>query len=579
MTDARRGPEFSVHDIPFSSSGSWFCISPVLSQRVRAQDLHLVSHRTGMHGVLRLVPVNPVTGHRIDTEVRATPGLLTWTHSIGRIELAYETPDAVRVRGTGPALRVEAAQRTLTPFTGEYFYPDPADGGYTFTSYETGRRYRVTVLRGQVSDVVGGQALAEADRSVTVTGDGAQPWEIVIEERAGTGRPYLSSRTFDQVLAAEQDAFAGFVDAVAPWRTADTPAAELACYVLWSATVRAEGFLTRPAVLMSKHWMDKVWSWDHCFNALALAPGAPELAWDQFSVIFDHQDETGVLPDSVTHSEVLYNYVKPPIHGWALRRLRSLLPAPLTPDQLAEIYQRLARWTDFWLTCRRAPGSALPHYQHGNDSGWDNATTFDPQRVVVTADLAAFLILQLRELAVLAGELGRTDEAAKWAGLVATTRGALLGELWAGDRFHTIGVHNGAKWSTDSLLDLMPITLGEHLPQHVAGALAERITPHLTRYGLASELPTSPYYQPDGYWRGPIWAPSTVLVVDGLRRAGHGELATRISERFRALCEASGFAENFDALTGTGLRDRAYTWTASAYLILARAHALGEEAQ
>ncbi len=68
-----------------------------------------------------------------------------------------------------------------------------------------------------------------------------------------------------------------------------------------------------------------------------------------------------------------------------------------------------------------------------------------------------------------------------------------------------------------------------------------------------SELPSSPYYQPDGYWRGPIWAPSTVLVVDGLRRAGHGELAKRISERFRALCEASGFAENFDALTGTGL--------------------------
>ena len=28
-------------------------------------------------------------------------------------------------------------------------------------------------------------------------------------------------------------------------------------------------------------------------------------------------------------------------------------------------------------------------------------------------------------------------------------------------------------------------------------------------------------------------------------------------------------AENFDALTGEGLRDRAYTWTAGAYLLLA----------
>jgi hypothetical protein len=35
------------------------------------------------------------------------------------------------------------------------------------------------------------------------------------------------------------------------------------------------------------------------------------------------------------------------------------------------------------------------------------------------------------------------------------------------------------------------------------------------------------------------------------------------------VCERSGFAENFDALTGNGLRDRAYTWTAAAYLVLA----------
>ena len=39
------------------------------------------------------------------------------------------------------------------------------------------------------------------------------------------------------------------------------------------------------------------------------------------------------------------------------------------------------------------------------------------------------------------------------------------------------------------------------------------------------------------------------------------------------MCEGSGFAENFDALTGEGLRDRAYTWTASAYLLLAQAAA------
>jgi len=85
--------------------------------------------------------------------------------------------------------------------------------------------------------------------------------------------------------------------------------------------------------------------------------------------------------------------------------------------------------------------------------------------------------------------------------------------------------------------------------------------------------PARPDVHRPRYWRGPIWAPATVLIEDGLRRAGFTELADDISARFRQLCETSAFAENFDALSDAGLRDRAYTWTASAYLILAAAHA------
>ncbi|GHH80630.1 amylo-alpha-1,6-glucosidase [Streptomyces capitiformicae] len=573
MTAARSGPAFSIHDIPFSTHGSWFGISPVLAEKTRAEDLHLVSHQNGMHAVLRFTPLDATTGDQAGTRVEATPGLLSWTGEQGRIRLAYASPDTVRLRGEGLGLRITAAADTLTPFTGTYFYRDPVDESYVFTSYETGRRYRVTVLSGTVAEASGSQTLGSGERGVAVTAAPGGVWEAAIEELDSARLPYTSSETFDAVVATAEHAFTAFIEAVAPWRSSGTPAAELAAYVLWSATVRPASLVTRPAVLMSKHWMDKVWSWDHCFNALALAPGAPALAWDQFSLPFDHQDETGALPDSVTHSEVLYNFVKPPIHGWTLSHLRRRLPEPLTPAQLADMYDRLARWTDFWLTARRAPGAALPHYQHGNDSGWDNATTFDPERVVVTADLAAFLTLQLRELAGLATELGLPDEARRWTRTAETTQAAMLDELWTGERFVARGVDSAQTWDSSSLLDLMPMALGEHLPEHIGTTLAARIETHLTPYGLATELPTSPHYLSDGYWRGPIWAPATVLIEDGLRRAGHHRLADEISARFRALCETHGFAENFDALTGTGLRDRAYTWTASSYLLLAEAHA------
>ena len=572
MTAARSGPAFSVQDIPFSTHGSWFDISPVVAEKTYAEDLHLVSHQNGMHAVLRLVPLDPATGDRADTRVETTPGLLSWTGASGRIDLAYESPDTVRLRGSGLGIGVEAAAQTLTPFSGTYFFRDPAADAHVFTSYETGRRYRVTVLSGTVTDI-GTQTLGGGPRGITLNAEANGPWEIAIEELDTARPPYASPATFDTITESARSSFAEFVDQVAPWRSSATPAAELAAYVVWSATVRPTGLVTRPGVLMSKHWMDKVWSWDHCFNALALAPGCPDLALDQFALPFDHQDDSGALPDSVTHSEVLYNFVKPPIHGWAFGHLRRRLPTPPGPAELAETYRRLERWTGFWLTARRAPGADLPHYQHGNDSGWDNATTFDPARVIESADLAAFLVLQLRELAALATALDRADEAIRWTQAAEETQAALLDQLWDTDRFLARAVDTGDTWSSSSLLDLMPVVLGEHLPADVSSTLADHIKAHLTPYGLATELPTSPHYLADGYWRGPIWAPATVLIEDGLRRAGHQRLADDISARFRALCETHGFAENFDALTGTGLRDRAYTWTASSYLLLAEAHA------
>lgn len=559
-------PVFSIADIPFSYAGSWFAISPVVAEKAHADHLHIVSHQGGLHPVLRLLPVRGTD--EAAAGIVASPTCLVWAADAGRVEAVFESADTVRIRGTGLGMAIHAARSTLTPFSGTYFYRDPVDGAFVFTDYGTGRRYRITVLSGAVA-IVGEQALGVSERGITVAD--TEPWEVAVEEFDSARPAYCALVDFDEVVKAAETQFGAFVDAVAPWRGPDTPAAELAAYVLWSAIVRPAGFLGRPAVLMSKHWMDKVWSWDHCFNALALADGRPDLAWHQFQLVFDHQDESGALPDSIAHSEVLYNFVKPPIHGWTSARLRTRCQSPHQAD-LASTYTSLARWTMFWLTARRAPGERLPHYQHGNDSGWDNATTFDEKRLVQTADLASLLILQLRELAWLADALSKPQEATRWATAADELRTAMMDQLWTGERFVARSVTTFRRWASESLLDLMPIVLGEELPPEIHAALTERIRTHLTRFGLATERPDSPRYEADGYWRGPIWAPSTVLIEDGLRRAGHTDLADDISARFRALCERSGFAENFDALSGAAQRDRAYTWTASAYLLLAAAH-------
>jgi len=259
--------------------------------------------------------------------------------------------------------------------------------------------------------------------------------------------------------------------------------------------------------------------------------------------------------------------VKPPIHGWALLKLRERLQRDLDPAELREVYDRLSRWSLFWLDYRRVSGRDLPYYQHGNDSGWDNSTTFDLDRVIESPDLAAFLVVQLDVLAGLAAELGLAEP--RWAAESARIREALMSQLWDGENFVAVGATSGRTSTATSLLNLLPVVAGERLPMDVREKLAAGIERHLTEFGPATEIPGTPRYEPDGYWRGPIWAPSTVLIESGLRASGFVELADTVSERFRVLCEKSGFAENFDAVTGAGLRDRAYSWTASSYLLLA----------
>ena len=559
-TPTSRLPTFDVRDIPFSVRGSWLNLSPVVALHTRTDAIHLVSHRNGMNAVLRCEPVTEVP-----VEWETDAATLTWRAGDASVTAVFEDARTLRLRGVGVPLRLVDAADGLTPFTGTYLFTDPVDGSAVFTSYETGRRYRVTSLAGSLV-VQGREALGIAERAV-VLGDGDAGWEATVEEIDAAADAFVPHGSFDDAVAAVTSTFVEYVDRIASWRTEQTPAAALAAYVLWSATVAPEGLTTRESILMSMHWMDKLWSWDHCFNALALARGETDAAVDQFLAPFDHQDATGALPDSITHSEVLYNYVKPPIHGWALLGLRARADRPLTTAELTEIHGRLASWTGFWLERRRAPGHPLPYYQHGNDSGWDNSTTFDVDRVVEAPDLAAFLALQLEVLADLSDELGLPAD--EWRDACDTVLDALLRDLWNGKEFVAVGALSGRASTATSLLNLLPLVLGERLPADVRDALAARLEGHLTDFGPATEPVDSPHYEDDGYWRGPIWAPSTALVESGLRASGHLELADTVSARFRALCERSGFAENFDARTGAGLRDRAYTWTAAVYLTLA----------
>jgi glycogen debranching enzyme len=290
-------------------------------------------------------------------------------------------------------------------------------------------------------------------------------------------------------------------------------------------------------------------------------------------LFFRHQHETGALADHIDQQDVSFVYTKPPIHGWILAHLLELL-GPIDADRRSTLYESLKEWTRWWLRYRDDDGDGICQYNHGNDSGWDNATVFDVGQPVESPDLSAYLIVQMDVLSRLARDMGKSDEASRWAGEADRTLMRLLKHSWRGDRFVAprSGDHAIAS-DADSLILLLPIVLGKRLPRAIRKAIVARLRDgagFLTPHGLATENVGSPNYLPFGYWRGPIWAPSTLIVVDGLTQIAEHGLAREVADRFCEMCRANGFAENFDALTGAARCDPAYTWTPSVFTILAQ---------
>ena len=501
-------------------------------------------------------------GWTTDVQEEVSPWKMRLSGGRSSLEVAFDGPAVTGMRMRGP-VKLASIHPILTVVR-----PMDSTGRAWWVQLNGGRvRYLLQVVSGNVS-------ITRGDKAVEIVHAGEEcvlrfeEFDFLPPSRA-VG-PELS---FDEACERTRLAWEEWSQKFPPIAREWEPAGKLARYVMWSSTIGALGFLPRRTVLMSKNWMNLCWSWDHGVNALALAPTHPELAWDQFMVLFDFQKPNGAIPDAVGESDVQWAYLKPPVHGWLLGLL-DRVPGFLTAARLEEIYPKLCLWTNFWRT-RDLDGDGLPEYVHGNDSGWDNATIFDGQCIVASPDLVAWLILQLDFLADCAVRIGRPAEANLHRSHRVALQARLQSQLWDGKEFFARRAFTGERLDqAGCLLPRFGVLAMDHLPPEVAAAVIPDLRPDgpfVTRWGPASESPASPLYEPDGYWRGPIWGPLAIIVADILRRAGRRAEAEEVARRFSGLCAHAGcLAENYDALTGEGLCDRAYSaWGAAPFLVLA----------
>lgn len=554
----------------FSCRGSYLSFTRYLGRDNKPGDLMLmtITRRPQRIDLFRFVALKD--GQEVSSTTTATPSVLTILTADGEARICFQDSNVFRIQIRNIGLRLIPPQECRLMQVDKNVWRYQA---------EWTERFIITSLAG---NFVSTPAVSDKPQNLfsTVTFD-------LLPDKNGNGELaleyYLSQsvikrvfKPFDDCVKDKTRQFNKWLETMPAVADAYKPALATAAYTNWSSLVYPRENFSREGMLMSKMWMNAIWSWDHCFNAMALGYSNPQLAFDQLMVVFDKQNKIGALPDDTYEYKSGWGYLKPPIHGWTLRCMMEKSKS-ITPAMMAEIYKPLVNWTNFYFQYRDDNRNGLAESHHGNDSGADNATIFDDGMPVDDPALNSYLIIQMDVLADLAKKLGKAEESGMWTKKADNLMKLLIDSLWDGNKFIAKQVYSRhINDGTYSFIRFMPLMLAKRLPDEirqkvVAGLKETLIAPH----GIATEGPKSSKFVNTGYsyWRGPIWAPTTYMLIDALDRCGEKALAKELALKFCDMCSNEGFAENFDPISGRGLCDPCYTWTSSVFILLAHEYA------
>jgi len=336
----------------------------------------------------------------------------------------------------------------------------------------------------------------------------------------------------------------------------------------------------------------------------------------------------GLSPDGIETSGIC----QPAVHAIALRRIRQR--AAGGPDE-ASVTGYLRRTFDSWFAWHRwlhevraEHGSGLITIHHGWESGMDNSPRFDvPYSRVDPGELAPFtrtdtrvadpserpteleyrrylwLVQQLADvgyrddeaasscdfqvkdvfasavlavadddLAAIADELGRTDDARVLRAWADGTRAAVDATIDPGTGLARDRDLRAGEWLGSPCVSGFAPLLSSSDPAVRRAQEALLDGPDwLAADGLAfrvpcSTSPTSDAFQPRRYWRGPTWPVLTWFLAVQIDRGGNHDLFARLRAEALAQLEDPSFGEYYDPMTAEPLGSRNQSWTAAVAL-------------
>ena len=310
-----------------------------------------------------------------------------------------------------------------------------------------------------------------------------------LEEFKHSGYVRESYPTYEEALQNVKEDWESFLNNIPKLPGKYDILRERAAFNLWSYLVGSEGNIKRDLLYMGRRGPTS--QWQTTYQAIAFGNNI-KLGWDQMLVSFDQQSETGQLPDFYSDSWGAMTTIRPPIHGWALKMLKQMgYYQQLTLEEIADFYPKLARWADWFAKYRTDGVDGLPHYEHPDESGMEDGSTFREFNCMVTPDLPAYLVLLFEELGEMAEQLNMDPSVKEgWLKKAADIQALLIEKLWDGERFvsHTL---EGKEIKRDyGTLGYMPVLLGKRLPEEILNKLVSELKIEgyiLSDYGFDKE--------------------------------------------------------------------------------------------
>jgi Trehalase len=347
--------------------------------------------------------------------------------------------------------------------------------------------------------------------------------------------------------------------------------------------------------------------------------------------ILFHGDDSSYFPNASVWqagpTERSSGITQPLVAATVVRRLFEVTSDPVIRPRLAALVPKLLAWHRWCYAARDPNGTGLASIIHPWESGMDNSPVWDDALYAVEpgpsvthlrkdtgfatadhrprgreydryinlvikfrdngyradrlydispfriSDIGFNAILQranedLRSLLAATGDAAGAAEVATIGQRTAVS----IERCWHQEDgfFYGVDTRTGKLIRKPGIAGLLPLFadagVAERHPrlvQRLEGWLAQ------VAYGVPSFEPGWPEFEPQRYWRGPVWLIVNWMLIDGLRRNARPDLAERVRRDSLALVKRSGFAEYFSPLTGAPLGGSAFSWTAAMYLHLA----------